>query len=50
MIPPDTRTELPLVGDEGTLLTGFLELIADPRGFTTITQTDLTSTDSHKAM
>ena len=26
MIPPDTRTELPLVGDEVTLLTGFLEL------------------------
>ena len=26
MIPPDTRTELPLVGDEATLLTGFLEL------------------------
>jgi phospholipid/cholesterol/gamma-HCH transport system substrate-binding protein len=25
-----------------------VELIADPRGFTTITQTDLTSTDSHK--
>ena len=26
MIPPDTRTELPLIGDEVTLLTGFLEL------------------------
>ena len=26
MIPPDTRTEPPLVGDEVTLLTGFLEL------------------------
>jgi hypothetical protein len=26
VIPPDTRTELPLVGDEVTLLTGFLEL------------------------
>lgn len=25
-----------------------VEFIADPRGFTTITQTDLTSTDSHK--
>jgi phospholipid/cholesterol/gamma-HCH transport system substrate-binding protein len=25
-----------------------VELIADPRGFTTITQTDLTSTDTHK--
>ena len=26
MIPPDTRTEVPLTGDEATLLTSFLEL------------------------
>ena len=26
MTPPDTRTEIPLVGDETTLLTAFLEL------------------------
>ncbi len=26
MLPPDTRTQLPLVGDELTLLTGLLEL------------------------
>ena len=26
MTPPDTRTEIPLVGDETTLLTGFLDL------------------------
>ena len=26
MIPPDTRTEIPLTGDETTLLTAFLEL------------------------